>query len=293
MPARERRRLREIRPLLRLPRVRVRVSPRAAQVAKGLRERMPRFRGVISFADVLTLGNGLFGFLAIGIVTGIFKPDSPPFLPGLEHVFPGLASGTFFVATVLIVLGMVCDALDGIVARKFGGSRLGADLDTLSDTITFVVTPAFMIYAKYGDDLPFQAYLAAALFLIMGMLRLARFNANPTESSTTTFQGLPTPFAAVTTALLVLAAVPTIPALMVVTLIAFLMMSNVAYPKSRGKATMLALLMVAAALTTMSVILFFPKGQPPVLRGAFTFVILAISLLPFFLARRERLASEK
>ena len=83
--------------------------------------------------------------------------------------------------------------------------------------------------------------------------------------------------------------VPYTYALPAVSILAFLMMSNVAYPKSRGKATLLALFMAGAALITVGVILFFPDDQPRVLRGSFTLVMLTVALLPFLLARRGRL----
>ncbi|HEX2021339.1 MAG TPA: CDP-alcohol phosphatidyltransferase family protein [Candidatus Thermoplasmatota archaeon] len=272
--------------------LRVPLHPRAVRIGRAIRGRMPRLppiRGVISAADLLTLTNGLMGFLAIAVVTGAANLYEPPFF-GLDDTFPGLQDDKFLLAAVLITVGLVCDALDGIVARRFGGSRLGADLDTLSDTITFVVAPAFMVFTYYGADerLVFQALLAAGLVLVMGMLRLARFNSNPVESSTTTFQGLPTPWCAITIALLVLAGVQATYALPIVAVLAFLMMSNAAYPKSRGKATVLALAMGAAALVTVAVILYFPEGQPRVLGTAFTLVMLAVALLPLLLARAKR-----
>lgn len=269
------------------------LHPRVVRVGRAVRGRVPKLpaiRGVISPADLLTLTNGMAGFLAIAVVTGAADLYRPPFFPGLNVIFPGLQDDRFILASVLITIGLIADALDGIVARKFGGSSLGGDLDTLSDTITFVVTPAMMVYAYYGGTLGlvYQSLLAAGLVLIMGMLRLARFNANPAESSTTTFQGLPSPWAAITIALIILAEVRPLFALPLVVVIAFLMMSNVAYPKSRGKATLLALFMAAAALVIVTVILFFPAGQPRVLRGSFTLVMLAVGVLPFLLARQRR-----
>ncbi|MFA5861798.1 MAG: CDP-alcohol phosphatidyltransferase family protein [Candidatus Thermoplasmatota archaeon] len=294
----ERERWREGARRVRLPRLselRVPIHPRARRFGHAIRgriPRLPRIRSVISPADVFTLTNGMMGFLAIATVTGVIQPAD---VPRLGQLFPGLATDDrFLFASVLLVIGMIADALDGIVARKFGGSRLGGDLDTLSDTISFVVAPAFMVFAKYGaDQNAYPALIAAGLVLIMGMLRLARFNSNPTESSTVTFQGLPTPWCAVAIALLILAGIPVTWALPIIVVLAFLMMSNVAYPKSRGKATILALVMAGVALVTVGVILFFPNNQPRVLRASFTLVMLAVALLPFFIARRGQLRRVK
>lgn len=281
--------------LPRLPEMRVPIHPRVRRIGHAVRGRIPRLpqiRSVISAADLFTLTNGLSGFLAMAVVTNTVRLYEPPFFPGLDRVFPGLAPGgqddRFILAAVLITIGLICDALDGIVARKWGGSRLGGDLDTLSDTITFVVTPATMVFVFYGAERPFPALLAAGLVLVMGMLRLARFNSNPAEGETTTFQGLPTPFSAITIVLVILAQISAQFALPLVAVLAFLNMSNVAYPKSRGRRNVaLALMMAAAAVTTVAVILFFPDNQPRVLRGSFTFVILAVALLPFFYSKRE------
>ncbi|HET6405945.1 MAG TPA: CDP-alcohol phosphatidyltransferase family protein [Candidatus Thermoplasmatota archaeon] len=269
---------------------------RIGHAVRGRIPRLPRIGSVLSAADLFTLTNGLAGFLAIAVLTKAVVLYEPPFFPGLASVFPGLAPSEddrFLLAAILITLGGICDALDGIVARKFGGSNLGGDLDTLSDTITFVATPAFMVFTYYGEEHTYQALLAAGLVLIMGMLRLARFNANPVEGQTVTFQGLPTPWSAVTIALLILARIPWNFALPIVVILAFLNMSNVSYPKSRGRNVIFALLMAAAAVTTVVVILFFPENQPRVLRGSFTFVILAVALLPLFYSRgrRERRAA--
>lgn len=279
--------------LPRLPELRVPIHPRVVRFGRAVRGRvpvLPKIRGVVSVADLFTLTNGLSGFLAIAVVTGAANLYEPPFFPGLSDVFPGLGDDKYLLATILITIGLICDALDGIVARRFGGSALGGDLDTLSDTITFVVTPAFMVFAYYGIDqgLVFQALLASGLVLIMGMLRLARFNANPSEGSTTTFQGLPTPWCAITIALLILSGIRPLYALPIVVVLAFLMMSEVAYPKSRGKTTILALLMAGAALVTIGVILFLPDDQPRILRGSFTLVMLAVAVLPLMYAQRER-----
>jgi len=267
------------------------------------RARLNRWRSVVSPADVLTLLNGACGFLAIAVLAGTdacTNPGNPtctpfdsPFFPGLQNAFPGLPSDRFLIAGALIVLGLVFDATDGMVARRFGGSRLGADLDTLSDTITFVVTPALMILKFYSnpayiaDPEPYAAALAASLVLVMGMLRLARFNANPTETDTKTFQGLPTPWCALTVVLTILIAMPTRFALPIFAILALLMMSNVAYPKSKGVVKHIAVALVLSAFGLATLLFFFPAGSGPVVRAAFILAAITIALAPFFLKRTK------
>jgi len=278
-------------PRLRVPHVSATRVRRFGRDMRGRLPRLPRVRGIIGPADLLTLTNGLMGFLVIAVVTGVANLYEPPFFTGLAKTFPGLAGDDkFLLAAILLVIAAISDAMDGIVARKFGGSNLGADLDTISDTISFVVAPAVMIYVRYGggEDLPFRALLVAALFMVMGMLRLARFNANPTESNTVTFEGLPTPWAAAIVTLIILVNVRAIFALPTIAVLAFLMMSSVAYPKSRGKVVYVALAMAVAMVATIVVILFFPDDQPRVLRGTLTFALLAVAILPLMLARSGR-----
>ncbi len=251
---------------------------------------MPRIKSFLSPADVLTLTNALSGFLAIAtlsVETGIF--DRGDFQTEL------------LFATALIGVGLLCDALDGIVARKFGSSALGGDLDTLADAVTFVVAPALVVVLTFGTThaelanapLALPAILAGALVLVFGILRLARFNVNPMEAETTTFQGLPTPWAAV--AVLLIANLVDLRdpiqvrgALAVVTILAFLMISNVAYPKSRGKAAYLSMAMVAAGALVVLTILFLPNLTYPVLRAAAVVVALSIAVSPLFITRRPR-----
>ncbi len=275
----------------RFPKPDVRRNARAIQGAILRRIRIRRLRSVISPADVLTLGNAFSGFMAIAILTDVVQLYDRPLIPGIDTREPG--RDRFFVATLLMGIGLVCDALDGIVARKFGGSRLGGDLDTLADATTFVVTPALMLLSAYKHA-AFPAFLSASLILLMGLLRLARFNSNPTETETKTFQGLPTPWMAITVALMVLAsefsaqAIPDSFALPFAAVLAFLMMSNVAYPKSKGRTRYVTYLMVASAVVIIAILVFFPARQPNVVRVLFTLVALTIAIAPLLLAHRAR-----
>lgn len=258
------------------------------------RLRLPRIRSIISPADLFTLTNALAGFLAI--VTLASDPAVEAF---------GKYDDVLFAA-VLIGIGMLADALDGIVARKWGSSSLGGDLDTLADATTFVIAPAFLVVHVYGraekagfleDQLgfPTRAVLVAGLVVLMGLLRLARFNSNPVEGENTTFQGLPTPGCAAGIVVVVLAGVPTQWALAAIALLALLMMSNVAYPKSRGSIVKVALGMVAAGAFIIGGILLIPERQNFFIRLAFALASLVIAVSPFLLrirqareARRER-----
>lgn len=254
------------------------------------RVRFRRLRSIIGPADVLTLGNAFSGLLAIAVLTGVVNLYDPPFFPSLAEVWPAVADDRFLLATLLIALGLTFDSMDGIVARKFGGSSLGGDLDTLADAVTFVVVPAIMVMEAYGDAMSFRAFLTGALIFIMGILRLARFNSNPVEGETKVFQGLPTPWCASTVALATLTGIPGRFALPLFVILAFLMMSSFAYPKARERVRYLTYFMIASAAVIVGLLFYFPNDQSRIVRTSFVLVALTVAIFPFLIARRERRA---
>ena len=98
-------------------------------------------------------------------------------------------------ACVCIGAACVFDFLDGFMARLLKAySKIGAELDSLSDLVSFGVAPAFLMFnimtARYEADIQWVAYFAL-LGPVFGALRLARFNVM--DVGTTTFRGLPIP----------------------------------------------------------------------------------------------------
>ena len=112
-------------------------------------------------ADALTIGNASCGTIAIFLCLDYVAADNRRFL---------------WMAFVLLPMALVCDVLDGYVARldRRRQSRLGADLDSLSDVISFGVAPAvlgFTLGLRGGWDM-----LCLTYFVVCGVSRLARFN---------------------------------------------------------------------------------------------------------------------
>jgi CDP-diacylglycerol--serine O-phosphatidyltransferase len=151
--------------------------------------------------SLLTLGNAVCGFGAIVFIAGASAKVSAE--GDLVYAF---ADGKIQTACWLIFAAMVFDALDGSVARMTRQtSSLGAQLDSLSDAITFTCAPAFLVW-KIISLLPQHvlhvpakvAWVLAVLYLSCGVLRLARFNveSDPDDMAHEYFRGLPTPAAA-------------------------------------------------------------------------------------------------
>ncbi|HEU4960011.1 MAG TPA: phosphatidylcholine/phosphatidylserine synthase [Sphingomonas sp.] len=82
-------------------------------------------------------------------------------------------------AVLMIMVAGVLDGLDGRVARMLhGASRFGAELDSLSDVVSFGVSPALVVYLWSLIGLPKVGWICALILAVFCALRLARFNAN-------------------------------------------------------------------------------------------------------------------
>ncbi|GAB2453334.1 CDP-diacylglycerol--serine O-phosphatidyltransferase [Nocardia tengchongensis] len=84
--------------------------------------------------------------------------------------------GQLGIALALVGAAAVFDMLDGRIARMLDAtSKMGAELDSLSDAIAFGVTPALVLYVTFlhGDSI---GWVLALMFAVCMVLRLARFN---------------------------------------------------------------------------------------------------------------------
>jgi len=85
--------------------------------------------------------------------------------------------GDFDKAVIAIVLAAVFDGFDGRVARMFNASsQFGVELDSLADSISFGVSPAFVMFFYTLHDIKSFGWIISLLFAISCVLRLARFN---------------------------------------------------------------------------------------------------------------------
>jgi CDP-diacylglycerol--serine O-phosphatidyltransferase len=159
---------------------------------------MPLLRNIPNFFTLLNL---IFGCIAIVYIlqvgqsivilndqTGAYDPFFPE----------KLAWGSLF-----IFLAAVVDFLDGFVARLFKAtSKMGEQLDSLSDLVSFGVAPGMILYQllrlsyaqqENGLDVSFFALLPAFIFTAAAAWRLAKFNISTDQSNS--FKGVPTPAA--------------------------------------------------------------------------------------------------
>lgn len=161
--------------------------------------------------NLMTAGNLFFGFLAIkSCIQARFNV-----MLGEEFSDP---DSLYRQAVLFILGGMVCDSLDGRLARLGGRESLfGKEFDSIADIVTFGVAPALMVLFlilndRDGEYVTKMGFLLSFIYLLCAGVRLARFNVithpavYPTgiDRSNNDFIGLPTPAAAGMIATLVL-----------------------------------------------------------------------------------------
>ncbi|KUN22406.1 CDP-diacylglycerol--serine O-phosphatidyltransferase [Streptomyces sp. NPDC057280] len=212
----------------------------------------------LSIADTLTLGNATCGFMAVYFTTtGILIPD----LTGSPAT--GMTRHSAATAVILMLCAAVFDLFDGLVARKLRSSPMGAELDNLSDLISFGLAPAYfvLVYGMVADDAHQRvAAVGAIVVLLAVVLRLARFSCVTVPNGM--FQGMPSPFGALTVVSIVLLELPFVATLLAILGTAWLMVSRVEYPKPRGRLAVAMLTWIVVSMGLLAAWAFdAPSGQ--------------------------------
>jgi CDP-diacylglycerol---serine O-phosphatidyltransferase len=197
-----------------------------------VKSRQPR-RGIYILPTLFTIGTIFCGFYSV----------------------INTMKGEFDLAAIALGFAVVCDGLDGRIARLTNScSEFGVQMDSLADVITFGLAPAVLAYlwgAKsivatvppYAKHVQQIGWIVCFAFVICGAMRLARFNIQttkpqpPTASSKKSFVGMPIPAGAALIAAIVHFTPDPIthwPAgalwNILVGLLAFLMISTIRYP---------------------------------------------------------------
>jgi len=140
----------------------------------------------------------------------ISKKNPKSLLPNALTIFGvclGLSSIKFAIdlnysmAVIAIGFAAILDTLDGRVARLIKGtSKVGKELDSLTDVISFGVAPGFVIYFWALNELGKFGWMFVLIYVVCCALRLARFNLTTIEENETWkinfFEGVPSPAAA-------------------------------------------------------------------------------------------------
>jgi len=146
------------------------------------------------------------------------------------------SQGKFEKAFIYILFALVADGLDGRVARLTNTtSKFGVEFDSLADIISFGAAPAMMLFFAIGENYGRFGALISGLFVVLGAIRLARFNVTTGELDPRYFVGLPIPTAAVVLGSWIMLDIKyqghlNITILIGALFLAFLMVSNFRYP---------------------------------------------------------------
>ncbi|MEM2900103.1 MAG: CDP-alcohol phosphatidyltransferase family protein [Thermoplasmata archaeon] len=214
---------------------------------------------LVSIADVFTLCNAVMGFLALVSAT----------------------RGLITESIMCIMIGILFDGLDGVIARRFAKKwNLGDYLDIMCDTTSFCVAPSVLIFTIYWDKdwtytssyIPSEIginlsqiilLIACCAIVVTGVLRLARF-CYQSGGGSNVFIGLATPGSALILVLLCAVSFPgwtdaynpgTMPGYVVIPtmfLLSYLMISDIRYPKMRGKFGLVAGVLVVVVISVLA-----------------------------------------
>lgn len=175
-----------------------------------------KIQSFFAISDGISLMNMLCGFISI--------------LLAINHDFE--------LSAILMIIAIMFDSVDGWVARKINRNdklKFGQNIDSLSDAISFGAAPAVFIYT-ISSTIPHNFSILPAIISLLivacGVLRLTRYNAIADYIQTHDFIGFPIPGIAIILATFYLSGLFNIYiALILMTIVSLLMISNVTYPK--------------------------------------------------------------
>jgi len=219
----------------------------------------PRFLGRLGVADSVTAANAAIGFAAVA--TAMSDPE---------------------LAARLILLAAIGDGLDGVVARRRGGTEVGPLLDSLADVASFGVAPAALVYVvatdggAVGVGTPFAlaTLVVTALYVSMAVIRLAFYMRHDGDRPVT--EGVQTTLAATVLAAVYLAGVSDpVPLVGLTALFTYLMVAPITYPDLYARDAVILGGLQALAIA-------FPTAVNRVLpRSLLLFAVAYLVLAPF------------
>ena len=105
--------------------------------------------------------------------------------------------GKFELSIIAVIVAGIIDGLDGRIARLIKGtSKVGKELDSLTDVISFGVAPAFIMFFWSMSEIGRLGWLISLIYVVCVALRLARFNVNSEAEPSwrdNFFEGIPSP----------------------------------------------------------------------------------------------------
>jgi CDP-diacylglycerol--serine O-phosphatidyltransferase len=142
----------------------------------------------------------LLGAASICWSAGFFATENSAW----DKAYPIVMGAQFIIFCTLL------DKLDGFAARAFNASsEFGAQFDSLADLIAFGIAPVFMLLFAYKElatdwyeTHKVAIFAGSAVYMVCAAMRLAKYNAMDSDSYPDYFSGMPSTFAGVTNAIL-------------------------------------------------------------------------------------------
>ncbi|MEF8775113.1 MAG: protein sorting system archaetidylserine synthase [Haloarculaceae archaeon] len=172
-------------------------------------------------ADLVTLANAVLGVAAVAVAL----------------------VGRLDLVARLLLLAAIADGLDGIVARRYGGSAVGPTLDAMADVVSFGAAPAVFVLAVARAGLPpvasdptgyVLATAVAALVVSFSLVRAAMYTVHfPGETRRPGIQN--TLLASILAAAYLAGLTEPIPVIILAAVLSVLQVAPVSYPKLRTR----------------------------------------------------------
>jgi CDP-diacylglycerol--serine O-phosphatidyltransferase len=187
---------------------------------------------LLSIADLISITNAILGFLAIIMI----------FLNEIHYSFS------------LILLAIIADGIDGLVARKTKHSNLGEYMEAMGDMISLEIAPSLFVYQIYVKDIINSNNILQHIFLItvliiflfFNVLRLSSFHIMKKKKI---FIGLP---ASASTIIIIISSYLMIEffyILIIILIISFALISNIHFPKPNYIINIIAAILIIIAIT--------------------------------------------
>ncbi|VVB60342.1 Archaetidylserine synthase [uncultured archaeon] len=184
---------------------------------------------ILSLADIITIINAVLGFLALLMVF----------------------SNQIQIAASLILLGLLTDGLDGVVARRMRKSRIGEYLEAIADMVSLSIAPLALLYKIYYDTVFSQLYLqllfaiVLVFSLICSIIRLSSFSFFKQKQF---FFGLPTSASAIFLVLIAFFKPDIWYILPIIIILSLAMISSILFPKPGLKVNLMAAIFILATI---------------------------------------------
>jgi len=189
----------------------------------------------LSVADYFSLVNAALGFFAIIALFSSLVPEELKIR----------------VSLTFLLLALLADGLDGIIARKTRRSEVGEHIDSMADMTSMGVATSVFVYLSYHDFVSSSFYshiylfIALVFYISAATIRLSSFYKMKKENY---YIGLPVPASSIILLMLAFIQVGFIMILPVIVILSALMISNIDFPKPGRRLDTIATILIFLTL---------------------------------------------